>query len=118
MKNIEYGLDGLDRTHAQRRTEDILKSFRISGVRNHKPSEISGGERQRVALARALVTDPRVLMLDEPLSALDYVTQSQIIEDLRAWNAARDIPISTLPILKGKCLPSVSGSSASKTARS
>jgi len=93
VKNIEYGLDGLDRPHAQRRTEDILKSFRISGVRNHKPSEISGGERQRVALARTLVTDPRVLMLDEPLSALDYVTQSQIIEDLRAWNAARDIPI-------------------------
>jgi molybdate transport system ATP-binding protein len=93
VKNIEYGLDGLDRTHAQQRTEDILKSFRISGVRNQKPSEISGGERQRVALARTLVTDPRVLMLDEPLSALDYVTQSQIIEDLRAWNAARDIPI-------------------------
>lgn len=93
VKNIEYGLDGLERTHAQRRTEDILKSFRISGVRNQKPSEISGGERQRVALARTLVTDPRVLMLDEPLSALDYVTQSQIIEDLRAWNAAGDIPI-------------------------
>jgi molybdate transport system ATP-binding protein len=92
-KNIEYGLDGLDRTLAQQRTEDILELFRISDVRQHKPSEISGGERQRVALARALVTDPRVLMLDEPLSALDYVTQSQIIEDLRAWNAARDIPI-------------------------
>ena len=92
-KNIEYGLDGLDRTHARQRTENILKSFRISGVRKHKPNEISGGERQRVALARTLVTDPRVLMLDEPLSALDYPTQSQIIQDLRAWNAARDIPI-------------------------
>ena len=92
-KNIEYGLDGLDRTHAQQRTEDILKLFRISGVRKRKPNEISGGERQRVALARTLVTDPHVLMLDEPLSALDYPTQSQIIEDLRAWNAARDIPI-------------------------
>jgi len=92
-KNIEYGLDGLDRTHAQQRTEDILKLFRISGVRKHKPNEISGGERQRVALARTLVTNPHVLMLDEPLSALDYPTQSQIIEDLRAWNAARDIPI-------------------------
>lgn len=92
-KNIEYGLDRLDRPDAQQRTVNILNSFRISGVRNHKPGEISGGERQRVALARALVTDPRVLMLDEPLSALDYPTQSQIIEDLRAWNAARHIPI-------------------------
>lgn len=92
-KNIEYGLDGLDRAAARQRTENILESFRISSVRNRKPSEISGGERQRVALARALVTDPRVLMLDEPLSALDYPTQSQIIDDLRAWNAARHIPI-------------------------
>jgi molybdate transport system ATP-binding protein len=92
-KNIEYGLDGLDRTDALQRTETILKSFRISGVHKRNPNEISGGERQRVALARALVTDPRVLMLDEPLSALDYPTQSQIIDDLRAWNAARDIPI-------------------------
>ncbi len=92
-KNIEYGLDGLDRPHARQRTEDILKLFRISDVHRHKPNEISGGERQRAALARALVTDPRVLMLDEPLSALDYPTQSQIIDDLRAWNAARDIPI-------------------------
>ncbi len=92
-KNIEYGLNGLDRADAQKRTENILNSFRISGIRSHKPSEISGGERQRVALARALVTDPRVLMLDEPLSALDYPTQSQIIGDLRAWNAARHIPI-------------------------
>ena len=92
-KNIEYGLDGLDRTDAQQRTENILKSFRILAVRKRKPNEISGGERQRVALARTLVTHPRVLMLDEPLSALDYPTQSQIIDDLRAWNAARDIPI-------------------------
>ena len=92
-KNIEYGLDGLNQADAQRRTENILDSFRISGVRNRKPSKISGGERQRVALARTLVTDPRLLLLDEPLSALDYPTQSQIIEDLRAWNAARHIPI-------------------------
>jgi molybdate transport system ATP-binding protein len=93
LGNIEYGLDGLSRIDAQQRTESILKSFRISGLRHQKPDEISGGERQRVALARALVTDPCVLMLDEPLSALDYPTQSQIIEDLRAWNTAHRIPI-------------------------
>lgn len=92
-QNIEYGLDGLDRTEARERTGKILDLFHISGIRHRKPNEISGGERQRVALARALVTDPRVLLLDEPLSALDYPTQSQIIEDLRAWNAARHIPV-------------------------
>jgi molybdate transport system ATP-binding protein len=92
-KNVDYGLDGMKRSDAQQRVEDILQRFGISGLRNHKPTEISGGERQRVALARTLVTDPRALMLDEPLSALDYATQSQIIQDLRAWNALQGIPI-------------------------
>jgi molybdate transport system ATP-binding protein len=92
-KNIEFGLNGLDRIDAQQRAESMLKSFRISNVRNQKPNEISGGERQRVALARTLVTNPRVLMLDEPLSALDYATQSEIIDDLRAWNAAQNVPV-------------------------
>ncbi len=58
-----------------------------------KPAEISGGEKQRVALARSLVTDPALLLLDEPLAALDAITKSAIIEDLRAWNAAHGIPI-------------------------
>jgi molybdate transport system ATP-binding protein len=94
IRNIEYGLDGRSRTEAQQqRIENVVRMFGISGLRNQKPNDISGGERQRVALARALVTEPRVLMLDEPLSALDYPTQSKIIQDLRAWNAAQQIPI-------------------------
>ena len=92
-QNIQYGLAGLGPDERRRRTGEIARSFRISHVLQSKPRDISGGERQRVALARSLVTDPSLLLLDEPLSALDEATKSKIIEDLRAWNAACGIPI-------------------------
>jgi molybdate transport system ATP-binding protein len=91
--NIAYGLSGLTRSEQRRRTDAILESFRISYVRDRRPREISGGERQRVALARALVTDPCLLLLDEPLAALDAATKAKIIDDLRAWNGVHGIPI-------------------------
>jgi molybdate transport system ATP-binding protein len=92
-KNIEYGLAGVGRSDRRKRSDAILESFRIAHLRERKPAEISGGERQRAALARALVTDPCVLLLDEPLAALDAATKSKIIDDLRAWNAAHAVPI-------------------------
>jgi molybdate transport system ATP-binding protein len=92
-RNVEYGLAGLNGSERRKKVEAILESFRIAHLHDRKPKEISGGERQRVALARALVTDPCVLLLDEPLAALDAATKSKIIDDLRAWNAAHGIPI-------------------------
>src|SRR3954462_7806249 len=92
-QNIHSGLDGLSREEKDRRTQAVLDSFHIPHLLHRRPDEISGGEHQRVALARSLVMDPRVLLLDEPLSALDGVTKSKIMDDLRAWNEARNIPI-------------------------
>jgi molybdate transport system ATP-binding protein len=91
--NVEYGLADLGREQRQRRRAEILELFHCSGLGERKPVEISGGERQRVALARTLVTEPRVLLLDEPLSALDLGAKSKILEDLRAWNERRRIPV-------------------------
>lgn len=92
-QNIAYGLDGLAATDRQRTVHAILDQFRIAHVAGRRPSELSGGERQRVALARSLVIEPGVLLLDEPLAALDLPTQSELIADLRAWDREHPIPI-------------------------
>jgi len=92
-RNIEFGLSALSGAEKRKRSQDALESFRIAHLRDQKPGKISGGERQRVALARALVTDPCLLLLDEPLAALDAPTKSRIIDDLRAWHRLHRVPI-------------------------
>lgn len=92
-KNVHYGLASLPALERRKRSRQILESFHVADLRHRKPSQISGGERQRVALARALVTEPAVLLLDEPLAALDAAIKSKIVDDLRAWNESHQIPI-------------------------
>lgn len=91
-ENIAFGIrsDGDLRGMLVR---DILERFHISHLAENRPDKISGGERQRVALARALVTRPRLLLLDEPFSALDDELKLAIIDDLKQWLGQNEIPV-------------------------
>lgn len=91
--NVEYGLAHHPTADRAGKSSAILQAFRIPHLAHRYPREISGGESQRAALARTLVTNPSVLLLDEPLAALDAATKSKIIDDLRQWNQAHRIPI-------------------------
>src|SRR6202795_2186246 len=92
-QNVAYGLRSLSATERTSRSREILARFRLDRLRDRRPAQISGGERQRVALARALVTEPRALLLDEPLAALDRPTKSSLVGDLRKWNQHHRVPI-------------------------
>jgi len=86
LENVGYGLRvrGVPKAERRRRAEEMLESVRLPGLGARKPSQLSGGQRQRVALARALVNRPKVLLLDEPLGALDLKLREQMQVELKA----------------------------------
>jgi len=84
-KNIEYGLHakGVEEQERRKKSNNLLEMLGISHLTDRSPRNLSGGERQRVSLARALAVEPRAVLLDEPLSAVDPETKSSILDYLR-----------------------------------
>ncbi|HMP78802.1 MAG TPA: ABC transporter ATP-binding protein [Pirellulaceae bacterium] len=92
-QNTAYGLRSVPSNERWRRVAEMLDLFQLGGLENRYPHQVSGGEQQRIALARVMVRRPRLLLLDEPLSALDAPTRGQLRTELRRLLVEFGIPV-------------------------
>ncbi|HET8928071.1 MAG TPA: ABC transporter ATP-binding protein [Microbacterium sp.] len=94
LDNVAYGLRvrGMGRAHRRERAREALAGVQLEGMADRRPSQLSGGQRQRVAIARATVVQPKVLLLDEPLGALDLKLREQMQVELKQLQ--RDLGIT------------------------
>ena len=99
--NVGYGLRGVPRERRRQRVGEVMERLGLSALARRRPRELSGGQQQRVALGRALAVDPRLLLLDEPLSALDVPLRRQLrrelVDIIRDWRKTTVLVTHDLP---------------------